>query len=173
VAAWAEPYEDRWASLTRASGDAEAAERALVTGALLVGVLERAPTPRDLLELVDRAQLRVPSLALALVVPPGLVWSRDEAGAAVAASEGRRRALDRDRAVAGVASALVTFDHVRRLRGLAERVAGELPVPGLPAASELLAVGCRDVELDVDAARQVLAALLLAYVQQLALARES
>jgi SEC-C motif len=170
VDSWTVPYADRWESLTRAAADAEGAQRELVLGALEMGVLERVPTPRDLLEIVDESGLRTPSLALALVVPPGFVWSRDEAGAAVAASELRRKPLQRDRAVAGVASALVTYEHVRRLRALAGRVAGELPVAGLPAASDTLAMGCRDVELDLDAARQVLAALLMAYVQQLELA---
>jgi hypothetical protein len=167
VESWTVPYADRWESLTRAAADREAAERELLLGALEMGVLERVATPRGLLEHVDETLLRAPFLALAIVVPAGFVWSRDEVAAAVAASENGRTTLERDRAVAGVASALVTFEHVQRLRALAARVAAELPAPGLATASEVLGVGCRDVELDLQAARQTLAALLMAYVHQL------
>jgi hypothetical protein len=167
VESWTGPYADRWESLTRAADDTDAAERQLVLGALEMGVLERVPTPRGLLELVDGTLLRSPCLALALVVPAGFVWSRDEVCAAAAAADERGSGLQRDRAVAGVATALVTYEHVLRLRALTARVGSELPVPGTPAASAVLAVGCRDVELDLNSARQTLAALLMAYVQQL------
>src|SRR5687767_7081855 len=53
VAAWAEPYADRWRSLTTAAGDVDAAERGLVVGALRATVAERQPTPRELIEPLD------------------------------------------------------------------------------------------------------------------------
>jgi hypothetical protein len=75
VDSWAAPYADRWESLTHAAGDAAAAERALVLGALEVAVAERSPTPHGVLELVERGRPRAAHLALALVIPPMFVWS--------------------------------------------------------------------------------------------------
>jgi hypothetical protein len=50
VESWARPYADRWESLTRAAGDAAAAERALIVGALRMGIDERRRVPRDIVE---------------------------------------------------------------------------------------------------------------------------
>jgi hypothetical protein len=121
VELWAEPYADRWASLTHASGDVDAAEQALVVGALRAAIAERQPTPRELAEPLDRGRLRrSPFAALAVVLPPAFVWSADEARAAkVAASQRRGRA--RMDVVEGVAYALMTFTHVRAY----ERPGGE------------------------------------------------
>src|SRR5262245_45127464 len=105
VASWAIPYADRWESLTRAADDTDAAECELILGALEMGVLERVATPRALLEQVDETLLRAPCLALAFAIPAGFVWSRDEVTAAAVAYESGRTTLERDRAVAGVATA--------------------------------------------------------------------
>lgn len=60
------------------------------------------------------------------------------------------------------------FDHLRRTRGLVARLAAALPFDGLPVASETLAGPCREVELDKASARKAAAALLIAYVEQIA-----
>jgi hypothetical protein len=169
VDSWARPYADRWASLTRAASDTAAAERALIVGALRMGVDERRRVPRDIVEVLEDGQLRrSPFAALALVLPPMFVWSRDEAAAAFAAASGRRKLADRLRAVEDVAYALASFDHIRRTRRLVGRLAAELPFAGLPVASETLAGPCREVELDDTSARTATAAILIAYVEHIA-----
>jgi hypothetical protein len=171
IDSWAEPYADRWASLTHASGDPTAAERALVLGALEVGVAERSRTPRSSAEAVESGP-GASHLALALVIPPMFVWSRDEAGAAEAAASGRRRTKDRLAAVEQVASSLMTFGHVGRTRALVARVAEELPFAALPRASGFLGDACRGVQTDLSLARAVAASLLIAYVEELATTRD-
>jgi hypothetical protein len=166
VELWAAPYADRWASLIRASGDADAAERALVAGALRAAIAERQPTPRELVEPLDDGALRrSPFAALSVVLPPMFVWSVDEARAAeVAASQ--RRGRHRTEAVEEVAYALMTFAHIRRTSDLVARLAAELPFAGLPEASRTLVRACGEVEQGLDAARATTAALLIAYVEQ-------
>jgi hypothetical protein len=172
VDSWAGLYADRWGSLTAAAGDIGAAERALVTGAIRAAVMERCSTPRELVEPLEGGALRrSPFAALALAIPPMFVWSRDEAGAGAAAAWRRRKLAERHTAIEQVAYALVTFEHLRRTRRLAAGLAEELPFEGLPVASELLAGTCRDVELDDSSARTASAALLIAYVEQIDIAR--
>ena len=138
VEVWAETYADRWASLTRASGDVDAAERALVVGALRAAVAERQPTPHELVEPLEGGALRrSPFAALAVVLPPAFVWSVDEARAAELAAS-QRRGRGRMDVVEGVAYALMTFTHTRRTSALAARLAAELPFAGLPEASRTL-----------------------------------
>jgi hypothetical protein len=169
---WAVPYADRWTSLTGAAGGNGAAERALVAGALRAAIEERLATPNELLEPLEHGGLEPPPYAaLAVAVPPVFVWSIDEARAGHAASRGRRKAKQRIDAVEQVAFALMSFDHVRRTRALADRLAGELPFEGLPEASRLLADACDEVAADLGAARRAAAALLIAYVEQLTAAQ--
>jgi SEC-C motif len=167
VELWSDPYADRWASLTHATGDAEAAERALVVGSLRAAIAERQSTPRELVEPLERGALRrSPFAALSTVLPPALVWSVDEARAGqVAASE--RRGSARMDAVEGVAYALMTFTHIQRTSALTRRLGLELPFQGLPEASRTLATACDDVTRSLDAARAVAAAMLVAYVERL------
>ncbi len=170
IESWAGPYEDRWNSLVDASGDVADAERALCIGALRAAVAERQQTPRGFLETLESGALRrSPFAALGLAIEPALVWSFDEARAASAAQDGRRKSKERSRVVEEVAYALMTFDHVRRTRTTAARLGAELPVDGLPTASELLAAACAEVVRDDSAARAVAAALLLGYVKKLCL----
>jgi hypothetical protein len=86
--------------------------------------------------------------------------------AAVAAARGRRKLSQCHRAIEDVAFALASFEHVRRTRELTVRVAAELPSPDHPGASALLGEACRDVELDLDAARTAAAAFLIAYAAE-------
>jgi hypothetical protein len=172
VDSWAAPYADRWASLTRAASDAAAAENALLIGALRVAVDERSPTPHEIVALLENGQLRrSPFAALAFVIPPMFVWSRDEANAASAAASGRRKPAQQHKAIEDVAYALATFDHLRRTRGLVARLAAELPFEGLPVASGTLAGPCREVEVDDGSARTATVALLIAYVEEIAFGR--
>ena len=166
VALWAVPYADRWASLTRASGDPPAAERALVAGALRPAIAERQRTSPELVRPLETGALRrSPFAALSVVVPPIFVWSVDEARAAQVAASHRvgRRRTD---AVEEVAYALMTFPHVERTTALVARLAAELPFARLHRATRTLADGCEEVGRDLDAARATTAALLIAYAEQ-------
>ena len=167
VDSWAEIYADRWQSLTETAADCEAAEAALVRGAMRAAIAERQATPLSVVEVLeDGALRRSPIAALALVVPAQLVWSRDEAATAeVAAVHSKRR--ERSTAVEKVAYALMSFAHISRTRRLARGLAFELPIVELPEASKALSAVCDEVERDVDAARAATAALLVAYVDQL------
>jgi hypothetical protein len=166
VASWAEPYADRWASLTRAAGGPEAAEDALVRGALRAAIAERQATPLELVrELDDLALRRSPFAAVSVVVPPMFVWSVDEARAAQVAAE-QRSTRRRANAVQDVAYALMAFTHIRRTSALVARLAAELPFAGLPEASQTLEHACNEVERSLNAARATTAALLIAYVEQ-------
>jgi hypothetical protein len=167
VDSWAEPYADRWQSLTETAAYDDAAERALVKGALRCAIAERQASPHAVVEVLEDGKLRrSPLAALGLVVPSLFVWSRDEAAAAeVAAAHSKRR--ERTEVVERVAHALMTFAHIGRTRKLARRLASELPIVDLPQASKILAAACDGVERDVEAARAATAALLIAYVEQL------
>ena len=46
---------------------------------------------------------------------------------------------------------LVGSPHIEAIRRSAGRIAAQLPAPGLPAASELVAAGCATVAADEDA----------------------
>ena len=167
VESWSVPYADRWHSLVEAAGDVDQAERGLVLGALRVGIAERQSTPPDLFAQLEDGRLTAPHLALAVVLPPQLVWSIDEALAAATGQGGRRRSRARTSAVERVAYALMTFEHVGRTRRLCGRLGAELPVAAFRAASELLAGAIERVERDLDAARAAAVALLVAYVEEL------
>jgi hypothetical protein len=164
---WAEPRADRWRSLTETAADRDAVERAVVKGALRAAIAERQASPHSVVEVLEDGRLRrSPLAALAVVVPPLFVWSRDEAAAAeVAAAHSKPR--KRSGVVEGVAYALMTFAHIARTRLLARRLASELPLVELPEASNILSSACDEVERDADAARAATAALLIAYVEQL------
>jgi hypothetical protein len=164
---WAEPHADRWRSLTETAADHDAVERAVVKGALRAAIAERQASPHSVVEVLEDGRLRrSPLAALAVVVPPLFVWSRDEAAAAeVAAAHSKPR--KRSGVVEGVAYALMTFAHIARTRLLARRLASELPLVELPEASNILSSACDEVERDADAARAATAALLIAYVEQL------
>jgi hypothetical protein len=167
VDGWAEPYADRWASLTGAAGDTAAAERALVSGALRAGIEERAPTPLDVVAPLEGHRVEPPTYAaLAVAIRPMFVWSVDEARAGEACARERRKPRQRLEAVQEVGGALLTFDHVRRTRALAARLAGDLPFRGLPRASRVLARACDEVAGELAAARRASLALLIAYVEQ-------
>jgi hypothetical protein len=148
-------------------GDVERAEHALVVGALRAGIAERQPTPHDRFALLEDGRLSSPHLALAVVLPPQLVWSIDEANAASVARDGRRRPRARIDAVERVAYALMTFEHIARTRAVCLRLARELPVAAFPNASELLAGATHGVEHDIHLARTTAAALLVAHVDEL------
>jgi hypothetical protein len=168
VETWSRPYADRWASLVTAAGDVEAAERALVIGALRIAIAERQRTPHDVLKQLENGRLEhSPYAALAVVVPPSFVWSVDEAHAAAVVRDAHRRPRARFNAVEEVAYALMTFGHVHRTRGLVATLARELPVPELPTASRVVAAAAERVAQDLDGARATTAALLIGYAEEL------
>jgi hypothetical protein len=168
VDSWALPYADRWRSLATAAGDVGAAKRSLALGAVRAAVAERQPTPREVLEPLDDAALhRSPLAALALVVPPEFVWSVDEARAAQAAACGRRKARHRHDAVERLAYALVTWEHVSRLRTLSARLSRDLASYGLSGAARVLGDACSRVARGDDDARAAAAGLLISYTERL------
>lgn len=156
VESWTRAYPDRWASLVHAAADVTAAERELVRGASMVALLERLPTPRDLLVELELVELP-PGAALAFVLPPQLVWSLDEARAAAAALPS---------AFGDVAAALGRIDHAERVRSLARLVRAELPFDGFPHTSAAIEEAAELVEADLGYARAVAALCLEAYVHE-------
>jgi len=90
--------------------------------------------------------------ALALILRPPTIWSTLEALAV------RECPPDLQRA-----GALVTSLHRRRLLRVAGRTEAQLPLPGLPRASELVAEGCAIVARDQAACADAAAAQLVRY----------
>lgn len=165
VDAFVVPYADRWASLCRAAGDVEAAERELVLGALEVAVEERRATPRAVFQEIEDDG--VPdAAALVLVVPPFFVWSFAEAHAAAAAAEGRAE-LAGFRAIERVGVALLTAQHTARVRRLASVVDDELPVRAFPRASSVLREAIGRALGELDFAQKVALFGLAAYAARL------
>jgi hypothetical protein len=171
VDCWVEVYADRWQSLTETAADRDAAERALIKGALRAAIAERQASPHEVVEVLEDGKLRrSPFAAFALVVPAPFVWSRDEAAAAdVAVTQSKQR--ERTGVVEEVAYALMTFAHIGRTRRLAGRLVSELPIVELPQASKILSAACDEVARDIGAARAATAGLLVAYVEQLRVAK--
>jgi hypothetical protein len=163
VADWAHRYPDRWSRLCAAVGDVALTERVVVSSAVRGAISERRPVPRGLVTaLEDGALSRSPCAALALVLAPPLVWTLDDAALVARAGGGTRNAPFFDVAE-DLARERVQEWHVERVQWLADRLAGQLPVAGLPRASQILADACRRVGGDDATAGAVAAVLLAAY----------
>lgn len=149
-----------WRRLCGAVSDRAALERALLSGAVLAAVGERRPPARGLLEMLETtADLPSPAPLLALVTPPQLAWSIEEAEDA---AEAHTLAELEERAWAAVAE-----PHEERVRAFASRLEAVLPLAGLPRMSTLLRASCRRFRDDPAHARKVAAALLVAYAFEL------
>ncbi len=152
VDSWAEIYADRWQSLTETAADRDAAEAALVKGALRAAIAERQATPLSLVEVLEEAGSGArPS--------PRLRWScrlcwrgrgtkPPQPGLPRRMPSGANAASRR-----GVAYALMSFAHIGRTRRLARGLAWELPIAELPEASKILSAACVQVESEIDSAR--------------------
>jgi hypothetical protein len=150
-----------WRRLCGAVGDRKALERALLSGAVLSVIGERRAPARGLLEMLERTDdLPSPAPLLALVTPPQLAWSIEEAEAAA-----ETRTLDE---LEEHAWAAVSHPHEERVREFARRLEAVLPFAGLPRVSKLLSESCSSFRKDPAHARKVAAALLVAYAFQLA-----
>ena len=144
----------------------EAAERALVVGAVKASIADRRLPPRAVLEEVEAEEevLDTPEKTLLFLLPPATVWSiRDFVDASDAAAQesglpARMRAID------AVAEERVTETHVGRIRFLTSQIARRLPLEGLPRTSSLLATACDEVERDADLAYELASHLLVNYV---------
>jgi hypothetical protein len=165
---WADRYPDRWASICAAAGDVELIERVVVASAVRGAISERRPVRRALIVPLEDAVLAdAPCSALAAVLVPPIIWSRDDAivaaekGAHIANPEARFRAVER------YAATRVRNAHVERVRRHAARLARQLPIEGLPRASEALAEGCTEVREDEPVARDVASVLLASYAMSL------
>ncbi len=101
----------------------------MVLGASLLADLEESPL------------VGAPTAAVAFVIPPELVWGREEA-------------------LWGPPT--ITRAHVGRTRAQVRRLAGWLPVDGLPNASATLLRGCESITHD-DVVRTVTLYLLDKY----------
>ena len=157
VRTWATAYPDRWAGLRHTAGDAEAAEREVVKGALDAAVHEVLPTPPAALAEIEAAAA-TPLASLALLVPPQFVWSFDEGRAAAAAADDR---------VDEVAAALGRMEHFERVRRMARLVEREVPFAEFPRTSAAVAEACAVVAEDLNAARAVGSLLLAGYAAEL------
>lgn len=161
---WASRYADRWQSLCAAVGDVALTRRAVVASAVRSAISERRPIPRGAFEALERRDLDDAAWrTLALVLPPPLVWDRDDAMLAdwhAGAAAGHRRM----EIVHDFANDRVGDEHAQRVVRLAARVAKTLPLAGLPRASRLLAHAHEQVDEDVALAREVGRYLLVAYV---------
>jgi len=109
-------------------------------------------THGDLAPVEARAELLDPVAALALVLRPPTIWSAREAVAFRGLAPEGRRECD-----------LVTALHSRRLRRAAAGIALQLPLSGLPRASELVAQGCAIVMRDAAACANAAAVQLVRY----------
>lgn len=108
---------------------------------MVLALLEWLPLAQGDVGFLERGESAEPVAALGLVLRPPTIWSPVEALAA------RCRAYDTaglERYAAGRVAAL----HVRRVRRMATRIARQLPLTGLPRASEIVASGCATVIAD-------------------------
>jgi hypothetical protein len=157
-------YPDRWASLSRAVGDERLTERTVVASAVKCAVIERLPIRRELLEFIEAAPAPAsPCGVLMLALDPSLVWDRDDAiviGRTVSPSGDPMVFYAEAHALA---DRRVEDWHLARVRELADRVDGQLPVAGLERASELLAEGIDEIRVDDAAVAWVAGALLAGY----------
>jgi hypothetical protein len=169
VAAWARRYPDRWVSVCAAVGDVALAERTLVASAVRGAISERRAYPLDAFaDLDDGALSESPCAALALVLPPPLVWERDDAILVrEAVQAGVTELARRYDAAEAAASRRVRRVHVSRVRVHAARLASRLPVDRYPCAASTLANGCGEVARHEEFARAVAAALLAVYALSL------
>ena len=162
---WACSYADRWKSLCAAVGDVTLVGRAFVASAVRGAISERRPVPRALVAPFESGKLRrSPAAALGLVLGPPLVWDLD-AAIHFCHAVGSPKALSPrkvDRALAQ-ARECVGDDQVGRVRALTKRLRRELPIAGLPTASDTLSRGCELVTSDGPLASELAALLLVAY----------
>lgn len=160
---WASDYPDRWSSLCTAAGDVALTERTVVASAVRGAISERRPVPRGPVAMLEDGRLSgSPAAALALVLAPPLVWSRDDAILLCAAAADRSPQPFFD-AAEELATEHVDEWHAQRVQTLAERLAAQLPITGLSRASRTLMEGCRRVDADEAVAYGVAAVLLAAY----------
>jgi hypothetical protein len=164
---WVSAYPDRWTSVCSAVGNRALVEHAFVASAVRGAISERRPVPRALVAPFESGNLRgSPVAALGLVFPPALIWNRD--AAILLRGRGRQsprispRDFDRWLSLAG---SFVEGEQVDRVRARARWLAGQLPVAGLPAASDTLRRGCEIVESSDLAASELAALSLVAYAR--------
>lgn len=164
---WAGRYPDRWAGLCGAVGDVALTERVVVASAVRGAISERRPVARNLVVPLDDGTLQPsPCAAVALVLAPPLVWTRDDALLVARAASRTRDMGRRFEEAMELADAQVADRHVERVQVLAARLARQLPVAQLPRASATLAEGCSRLAQDVALARAVACTLLAVYAGQ-------
>jgi hypothetical protein len=172
VDAYATEFPAEWEGVCAEVGDADAAADALVAGALRAAVAERSPRSSELFAAVERSPIAVdePLEALALALRPASIWSIVEAVTAAEHATARAGgAGDVDVLLDEAARERLGPEHVERVRALSRFLAVQLPAPGFPRASAVLAEACALVEADVEAAADVAAAALGIYIAYLTL----
>lgn len=164
---WARAYPDRWASVCSAVGDVSLVERAFVASAVRGAISERRPVPRALVAPFEDGNLRQsPVAALALVLAPALIWNRD-AAIMFRQDAGHLWSLSTtnfDRALS-LSGGYVGNEQIGRVRIGSRRLAQQLPVAGLPTASDTLSRGCEIVTSDDATASELAALSLVSYAQ--------
>lgn len=165
VDTWVAAYHDRWRRIVEPVDDVQLVERAVTAGAVRMLLLEHRPLPAALFALLEGGTFRhYPANALTLLVPPPAVWSMDEA-CAVLLLLPRPARFDPGwfDAVEGHAGGCVGPEHVERLRRAGSRIAAQLPVVGLPRATETVAAGIAEIDADEGWAGAIAARLLALY----------
>lgn len=160
-------HGDQWASVCSDAGDVGALESALVEGAARAAILERRLPPELRLAHLETGEAphETSCDVLTVTLLPETVWSiveADRAEQAIAASSGPLWA----EALPNAACELRSDDHVERVQVLARSLSRQLPAPGYPQATKLLARAYSDAARDRNVALQVADQLLGIYLVQ-------
>ena len=165
---WVSTYPDRWESVCAAVGDSSLVARTFVASAVRGAISERRPVPREIVAVFEGGKLqRSPVAALGSSCSChrwyGTATLRRCFGSRSAAAGGCRRSGSTMRSPwHSVTSA---DEQVECVRAVSARLGYQLPIAGLPTASQTLRHGCKIVATD-DAAASELAALLLVMYEQ-------
>jgi len=145
VESWSLVYPDRWGALVADGGSEPLIWRAVVCGAVGVAILERCPSPTmAFLPYEGGFHQDVPANALTLAIQPPSVWSIDEAVVAASLHPKRSKDFDPDwfDATADYGARSMRDGHRLRFRSAVGRIEAQLPIVGLPNATQLVRDGC-------------------------------
>jgi hypothetical protein len=164
-----EDFPAVWDSFREDVGDDASASGALLSGAVLAAVRERAePDPRMLALLEELEEMRADHCsALALVLEAGDLWSVHESFEADAALAALPDGLAEEEyearwehILASESERLADDWHHERLAALVRRLRDRLPLGGYPAASGALAAACGEFEHEARFRSRLLTLLL-------------
>ena len=129
-----------------------------------VALLEWLPLTRGELLAIEGEHILAATQALAALVRPPTIWATRDAVIAARRVNGESTTRrERHHALVAYALTQVEEEHRERVRRIAARFAGQLPLEGLPAASATVAAGCQIVAPDDGACAAVAATQLARY----------